>query len=221
MIELNMEQGSIAWHKARTGIVTSTKLKSAVGTPAVQKTLFYELIADRIAEKVFADYSNDSMAHGNETEDLARATASKTLGLDFEEKGMLISTIVDDFGISPDGVYRRDGKIVGGIEIKCPNSKKHVEYIINKQVPKEYYHQTRSPFVLSDDIEFWYFMSFDYRNYNHPEFYIKIMRDDVQKEVMEMRVKLAAFNKMVKVKHFDMCLNDLTNEVLTMKKEGK
>jgi hypothetical protein len=217
MIELNMEQGSIAWHKARTGIVTSTKLKSAVGTPAVQQTLLYELLADRMAEKVFEDISSAAMAHGNETEDMARLTASKALGLDFEPIGMLVSDIVDDYGISPDGVYRRDGKIVGGIEIKCPNSRKHIEYMIKGEVPKEYFHQTRSPFVLSDDIEFWIFMSFDYRNYNQPEFYIKIERDDVIEDVKKMREKLSTFNRMVKAKHFDMCLNDNVTTILTMK----
>lgn len=201
MIELTMDQKSIEWHKARSGIVTSTSLKSAIGAPGPQKTLMYELVSERMAQQMFDDYSSTAMAHGNDTEAMARRAASKTLGKDFEKIGMLVSTIIKGFGMSPDGVHRRDGKIVEGIEIKCPNSKKHIEYVMKGFLPKEYEAQFLSPFVLSDDIERWHFMSYDYRNYSKPEFYVTVDRSDIKDEISKAREKLVKFIKMVDDAH--------------------
>ena len=43
MYKVDMEQKSLDWLKARHGNVTGTSLSSALGTPAVQKTLMYSL----------------------------------------------------------------------------------------------------------------------------------------------------------------------------------
>lgn len=221
MVELTMQQGTIEWHKARLGIVTSTSLKSAVGAAGPQDTLMYELISERMSEQIFDDFTSFAMAHGNDTEDIARQVACEALGFNFEKTGFLISTIIKGLGMSPDGVVRRDDKIIGGIEIKCPNSKKHVEYLIKDEIPKEYDHQFLTPFVLSDDIEWWVFMSYDYRNYNRPEFYIHVDREFVQDRVLRVRSELDSFINKVNEKHFDLCLAENPGAVTELQGEVK
>ena len=104
------------------------------------------------------------------------------------------STLQDWFAISPDAVSRNDkAKIIGGLETKSPDSKKHVEYLLKDEIPKEYFFQVIAPFVVSDDIEFWYFASYDDRNYSRPLFLKKVLRQDVEKQIQEARIKLKAF----------------------------
>lgn len=208
IIELTMDQGTIEWHEARSGIVTSTKLKQAIGNEGPQQTLMYQLISERMAQQVFDDFSTAAMAHGNDTEDMAREVASEATGKSFEKIGMLLSPIIKGFGISPDGVHRVDGKIVGGIEIKCPNSKAHVEYFMNGEIPKIYQAQMLAPFLLSDDIREWTFMSYDYRNYSFPEFYITVKRDGIYDEVLAARDKLSDFIADVDDKHMKLLLGE-------------
>ena len=91
--------------------------------------------------------------------------------------------------------------INGGCEIKCPNSKTHVEYIIKDEIPKEYWHQTIAPFVASDLVEWWYFVSYDDRNYEKPLFIKKIMREEIEDEIIKIREDLLEFIQSVSVEH--------------------
>ena len=75
MYKVDMEQKSLDWLKARHGNVTGTSLSSALGTPAVQKTLMYSLIADRMTEVQMNELSTPAVDRGNELEPFAiRAT---------------------------------------------------------------------------------------------------------------------------------------------------
>ena len=208
IIEHNVPQGSLEWHNLRSGRVTGTSLKSAFGSPKVQRTLMLSLVADRMCQNIHEDISSKAMDHGNETEGMARQTASQTLGIEFKQVGFLTSTEIDNFGISPDAVVRDDDTIVGGLEIKCPNSNKHIEYLLDNKVPNDYWHQVLAPFVLSDDVLWWYFMSYDYRNYSRPEFYIKVDRADIEDEIADTRKKLIDFLKRTNELHLELALGD-------------
>ena len=204
MRELKFEQGSLEWHRQRAGMVTGTSLKSATCTPAVQRTLLYELLAGMMTEPDGDFYKSEAMERGLDLEPVALKKASKTLSLKFETTGMMISDEIDNFGTSPDAVFRKGSKIVGGIEIKCPDSKKHIEYIINDEVPKDYRPQVLAQFIVNPDVKFWYFMSFDDRNYEIPEFYYLVKREDVWVELLELEAKLVKFLKMVSDKHLEL-----------------
>ena len=91
MYKLDIEQKSFEWLKARAGNVTGTSLSSALGTPAVQKTLMYSLIADRMTEVQMSDLSTPAIDRGNELEPFAiRATQDET-GIQFTETGLLLN----------------------------------------------------------------------------------------------------------------------------------
>lgn len=203
MYKLDIEQKSFEWLKARAGNVTGTSLSSALGTPAVQKTLMYSLIADRMTEVQMSDLSTPAIDRGNELEPFAiRATQDET-GIQFIETGLLLDDKYPRFSISPDGIVEEDGVIVGGIETKCPNSKKHVEYLMKNEIPKEYLHQVKAPFIMSDDVKYWVFASFDDRNYERPLFVKTVTRDDFD-DIDECREKLFKFLDVVNDGHMDL-----------------
>ena len=204
MYKLDIEQKSFEWLKARAGNVTGTSLGSALGTPAVQKTLMYSLISDRMTEVQMNDLSSPAIDRGNELEPFAIKATSAEIAIDFEETGLLLDDKYPRFSISPDGIFEDDkGVIVGGIETKCPNSKKHVEYLMKDEIPKEYLNQVKAPFIMSDDVTFWVFASFDDRNYERPLFVKTVTRDDFD-DIDECRAKLLKFLDVVNEGHMDL-----------------
>ena len=203
MYKVDMEQKSLEWLKARHGNVTGTSLSSALGTPANQKTLMYSLIADRMTEVQMNELSTPAVDRGNELEPFAIRATSHEMALDFEETGLLLNDKYPRFSISPDGIFEEDGVITGGIETKCPNSKKHVQYLIRNEIPKEYLYQVKAPFIMSDDVTFWVFASFDDRNYERPLFVKTVTRDDFD-DIDECREKLLKFLDEVNEGHMDL-----------------
>jgi len=207
MIISNVQQGTIEWLQLRSGKITGTTLSALMGTPKARETLKMNLLADRMAQNMFDDFTSAAMDHGNQTEDLAVAKASAHFGTDFQRVGFLESEDLPGFGMSPDAVamvfdksipvsmQASRSKIIGGLETKCPTSAKHLRWIIADDLPAEHMHQVIAPFVLSDSIEYWYFMSYDYRNYNIPEFYFHVDRHYVEKYVEPCRDAIRKFTK--------------------------
>lgn len=198
--KLDVEQGSLEWHRLRQGKVTGTTLKSALGTPKVQQTLMYKMLAELMTEPKIDDINSPAIVRGRELEPVARKAIIAKTGLEFVETGMLVCDEIRGFGLSPDAIFEKDGKIVGGLEIKCPDSKKHIEYYCEGDLPKEYTDQVKGPFLLSDDIEWWLFASFDDRNYELPLFITKITRDQFPSLPAE-RLKLQEFIDRVHARH--------------------
>lgn len=191
MKELTLEQGTLEWHNARAGVVTGTTLSKAISTR--KNDLLATLVSERMTEPEVVEINSDAVRRGNELEPIALQKYMKLTGIKFETTGMMMSEIVKGFGVSPDAVYKEGEKIVGGLEIKCPASKTHIQYCLDGVVPKSYWHQVLSPFVASDDVQWWDFMSFDDRNYEIPIFSTRTYRKDVEDEVQEIREKLSAF----------------------------
>lgn len=198
---IDLKQGSIEWHRMRQGKVTGTSLKSAIGTKKTQETLMYRLISERMTEPQIDDIRSNSVARGQEMEPIARKIVSKTTGIDFIEVGMLVSDEINNFAYSPDGVAKKEnGNIYGGLEIKCPDSKKHIEYCLKDELPKEYEDQVKAPFLISNDIKWWFFASYDDRNYEKPLFLKPVYRSYF-KSLEEDRKKLSEFLELVDKKH--------------------
>lgn len=189
-----MEQRSIEWFNARQGSVTGTRLQRAVGSPKVQETFSYELVSERMTEAQISTFDTEAMARGRDMEPFAIEAVEKESKLKFDTCGMMKSEFQEWFAISPDAVARNSkGIIVGGVETKAPDSKKHVEYLLKDEVPKEYFYQVLAPFVVSYDIDFWIFASYDDRNYNRPLFAKMVLRKDIEKQIEATRIKLKAF----------------------------
>lgn len=203
MEKIDMQQGSLEWHQARWGNVTGTSLKSVYGTQSVQDTLMFDLIAQRMTEPQIAEIDTPAVVRGQELEGVARQKVIEKTGLDFTETGLLVNDTISSFSISPDGIYEDDGVIKGGLEIKCPSSKKHVEYIIKNEIPRAYLYQVLAPFVMSDEIEFWTFASYDDRNYERPLFLKKMLREECENYLEEYRKNLREFLDKVEEKYLE------------------
>lgn len=196
----NCEQGSYEWHLLRQGKVTGTSLKSALGSPKVQDTLMYKLIAERMTEAKIDDLNSEAVQHGKDYESMAIKAVSKEKGIEFSEVGMLLDGELEHYGVSPDGCVFVDGVLVGGVEVKCPNSKKHIEYLIKDEIPKEYEYQVKAPFLLCPTLKFWVFASFDDRNYETPLF-TKTFNRDQYLELDGDRKELSVFLDRVNEQH--------------------
>lgn len=201
MYKLDVEQGSAEWHDNRHGNVTGTRLKSATGTPKVQQTLMYELVAERMTEPEIIELNTPAIQRGNEQEPFAIKAASEYRDIEFTTCGMLVCEEIEHFKVSPDAIFEVDGVIIGGLETKCPASKTHVSYLLNDEVPKEYFPQVLAPFVCGDSVEWWDFASYDDRNYERELFITRVHRKDIEAEIEAARLKLTEFLAMVKSVH--------------------
>jgi len=202
MKEITFEQGSLDWHKARSGIVTGTSLKQAVSKN--HYPLLFQLIAERMTEPEITELNTAAVERGKEMEPIALRKYQELSGLRFDTTGMIVSDKIANFGMSPDAVYRDNGVIVGGVEIKCPSSKKHVEYLLKNKVPADYYYQVLAPFIVSQHIQWWDFVSFDDRNYERPLFHIRTTRNEVEQAISDTTEALIKFLGKVAQKHAEL-----------------
>lgn len=132
MIELDVVQGTDAWHKARTGIPTASHFAKLI-TPKTLKLSAeadkYEnrLVAERLTGNPSEDFKGDYwIERGKELEADAVAFL-ETLGLEVRHCGFLLND-KRTFGASPDGIIIGQDR---GLELKCPKQETHVGYLLN------------------------------------------------------------------------------------------
>ena len=78
-------------------------------------------------------------------------------------------------GLSPDGFIGSNG----AIELKCPNSKTHIEYVRTNQVPAKYLHQVYMYFIICPDLDWVDFVSFDPRVTIKPINIVRVERSEI------------------------------------------
>jgi putative phage-type endonuclease len=159
------EQRSQDWFDARLGRVTGSKAgaiwnKTAKGLRTAewkkyQDQLLAELLTGMSADDVFTSYE---MQRGIDLEPVARRAAAKMLGLQIRETGFLAHRELMA-GSSLDGDINDFAAVV---EIKCPRTTTHLQYIEEKGLPEQYMGQLLHNLYVSkaDSI---YFVSFDDR----------------------------------------------------------
>ena len=138
---LDVEQGSQAWFECRLGCVTSSrvadaisKLKRKEGESAARRNLRYEILCELLTKKPSEHYVSRYMEEGKENEPLARTAYELQKDVIVEQVGFVYHDRIKMAGASPDGLVGDDGLI----EIKCPKTSTHLEYLINAVVPEEY-----------------------------------------------------------------------------------
>ena len=188
-----MEQGSIEWHQARLGKVTASrisdvmaKLKSG-GEAATRSSYRLQLVTERLTGKPTEMFKNAAMQWGSDTEPFARSTYEAMTGILVVLEGFVDHPTIKNAGASPDGLVGRDGLI----EIKCPESKTHVEYLCSGSPPSEYVRQMQ--FQMACTGRDWCdFMSYDPRL---PEslqtLIVRVERDD--KAIATIESEVVAF----------------------------
>jgi putative phage-type endonuclease len=137
---LEYEQGSEDWLAARIGMLTASKVADAIsclknGEPSQKsKDLVIDLIAERLSGNPTPMYVNSAMMWGLDNEPGARRSYEIATGNMVELCGLAYHDNIDTFGASPDGLIGDDGLI----EIKCPETATHIEWVINGTVPEKH-----------------------------------------------------------------------------------
>ena len=171
------KQGTEQWKQQRRGIPTASRFKDIVvfdkrkkaWRAGTGKAYLYELVADAFAnDPKFG--GNEHTERGNELEPKARACYELSTGLEVQEAGFMLSSCLR-FGASPDGLIGDSG----GCEFKCPDAKKHVEYLIGDVVPSEYKPQVYGSMVALG-LDWWDFSSY------HPNMKPLIVRTTVDSD---------------------------------------
>lgn len=157
-----IEQGTEEWHDLRRGLITA----SAVGkllTPTLRvadndtsRGLVAALVAERITGYTEPSFMNDDMMRGVLHEPVARDRYAELNGVTVEQVGFLVR---DDWGYqigaSPDGLIGEHG----GLEVKCPRAKTHIQTIVADRVPAHHASQIQASLLVSGR-EWWDFVSF-------------------------------------------------------------
>jgi len=140
-----VEQGTPEWQALRVGKLTASRVADMLATVKTgesmsRKNLRADLIAERLTGNKSDSYSNSAMNWGVETEPQARV-AYEVFSYNFVDQIAFVDhPTIPKFGCSPDGLVGDDGLI----EIKCPNTSTHLEYIETRKPPSKYMTQMMS-----------------------------------------------------------------------------
>lgn len=178
----NVEQRSKEWEMLRHGKIGGS---DAIGltTPARRKTLLPKIVSELETDEPEENYVSKNMQHGIDEEPYAIAAYEKEYFTEVTQIGYLTNTRFKYFGCSPDGVIYNKKTIEKGIEVKCPEPKKHVEVIIKNEVPKEYRPQIAQMFVIMEDLKEVDFISFCRKVKRKPVFVVNCKREDFEKDI--------------------------------------
>ena len=129
MIIVDCEQGTEEWEQARLGIPTASNYDKIL-TPKQLKVstsdgYLLDLLADWMLGWPVQSWSSGLSERGTVMEDKAREWYEFTTGVEVERVGFVLR---DDklTGGSPDGFVGEKG----GVEIKVPGPKSHIEYLL-------------------------------------------------------------------------------------------
>ena len=189
---LDFPQGSAEWKAARAGKVTASRIcdviaKIKAGEAADRRDYRAQLVAEILTgQPQDSGFMNDEMRWGVEQEPSARAAyeiASDTL---VDTVGFVLHPTIDRAGASPDGLVGE-----GLVEIKCPKTATHLQYLLDGCVPKKYEPQMQWQMACTERA--WCdFVSFDPRL---PEqmrlFKIRLNRNDAR--IAELEREVLAF----------------------------
>ena len=136
-----MEQRSAEWHAARLGKVTASKVADVVartrtGYAASRANYMAQLVCERLTGKPTEGFSNAAMEWGVEQEAAARDAYSARVGELVTEVGFIDHPAIKMAGASPDGIVG-----AGIVEIKCPSTATHIEYLFEREPPQKYFYQ--------------------------------------------------------------------------------
>jgi hypothetical protein len=139
MIVHRVEQGSPEWLFLRLGIPTASRFDKIITPKKRERTsagaqggYMAELMAEWALQAPLDDKSSLFMERGTQSEESAFAKYELLRDVEVDRVGF----ITDDAGLvgcSPDGLVGEDGDL----ELKCPNAKTHMDYLING-VPADY-----------------------------------------------------------------------------------
>ena len=136
----DLEQGSPEWLAARVGRVTASRIadvmaKGKGGEAQTRLNYKWQLVAEVMTGQSQEDrFFCQAMAWGVEQEPFARAAYEIQTGGLVENVGLVAHPSIPRCAASPDGLVGLDGLL----EIKCPKTPTHLEYMEKGAIPGHY-----------------------------------------------------------------------------------
>lgn len=184
-----MQQRSDEWYQTRLGKVTASKIadvvaKTKTGYSASREKYKAQLICERLTGRKAESFTNAAMQRGVDLEPIARQMYELETGFDVHEIAFAPHPKISHSGASPDGLVGDDGLI----EIKCPETHTHIDFLRKKQPKHEYLLQMQWQMACTGR-KWCDFVSYDDRLPEHLAYQsIRIERDDVLITGLEMEV---------------------------------
>jgi putative phage-type endonuclease len=189
---MSAAQGTPEWHKERLGKVTASRVSDVIartksGYGASRADYMAELISERLTGVPYESATNAAMRWGTEIEPQARAAYAFLMDADVIQAGFIPHPQIAMSGASPDGFIGDDGLI----EIKCPQTKTHIDTLLGRAVPGRYFAQIQ--WQLACTGRTWCdFVSFDPRMPAELRMFVKrVERDD--SKIGELTTEIEAF----------------------------
>jgi putative phage-type endonuclease len=134
-----MEQRTEEWFQERLGKVTASCIadvlaKTKTGYSASRKNYAAQLITERLTGVKTDTYTNAAMQWGTEHEDEARALYQFDKDVQVQQIGFVHHSTIPMTGASPDGLVGENGLI----EIKCPNTATHIDFLDTEVINGKY-----------------------------------------------------------------------------------
>lgn len=185
-------QGSDEWYLMRMGKITGTRLKS-VKMKKDDPVLIYEIISEMFNPVIEDKFVTEGMQRGKDYEPISRQLYGEYVGHRIEEIGFVQHQKLDYSGYSPDGMIRINGVYTKSLEIKCPATKTHCQYIKENKIPDKYESQILSAFFNADTVNEVVFISYDDRCQPKPMFIKEVKREQYEADLKELEEKVPAF----------------------------
>lgn len=159
----DIEQGSDEWKAARLGHVTASNMadvmaKGKSGEAVTRYKYKVRLVAERLTGTPPESYSNAAMEWGIEQEQFAVMAYEAKTDVLTDRTGFWLHPEIKWLGVSPDRLVGDNGLV----EVKCPNTTTHLDYIFAGKIPAEYMKQIQCQLWVTGR-EWCDFISFDPR----------------------------------------------------------
>jgi putative phage-type endonuclease len=187
-----MQQRTEAWFKSRLGKVTASRVsdvmaKTKSGPSASRKNYLMELLCQRLTGRAEEGFTSAAMQRGTDLEPIARSAYEVDKGVMTVEVGIVQHPTIAMFAASPDGLSGDDGLV----EIKCPNTAQHVEFLRTGVIDGGYQWQMLAQMACTGR-QWCDFVSFDDRM-PEPLQYACARFERDEKRIAEMLAEITAF----------------------------
>lgn len=185
-----MQQGSDDWFAFRLGNASASRVadimaKTKSGPSTSRVNYMMELLCQRLTGQREESFTSQAMQRGTELEPIARSAYEVSHGVIVNECGAFAHRRIFGFVASPDGLIGDDG----AIEIKCPNTAQHVEFMRTKEPPARYQWQMLAQMSCAER-EWVDFVSFDDRLPEGLQLrVVRFYRDEARIKEMEREVE--------------------------------
>jgi hypothetical protein len=180
-IRTDIEQNSLEWLQARSGIPTASEFDNLVTpefkirTGQTPATYLNKKLAEAWQGGPLPQFQGIDMEFGHIREEEAVPWFELEYGVQVQRVA-LVTTDDGRIGCSPDGLIGD----AGGLEVKCPAAHTQVEYILAGTLPKDYAAQVHGSLFVTGRA-WWKFLS--YRR-GFPPLVLEVERDDAIRQVL-------------------------------------